>query len=82
MSAGAHQCTQAVAGRHVLAIEDTTSIDVTAHAGLFDSDDAGLGPIESPTHFGFFVHPVLAVDADQGGPLGIGSVTMWSRPRE
>jgi hypothetical protein len=81
LSAGVRQCTQAVAGRHVLAIEDTTSIDMTAHAGLFDPDDAGLGPIESPTHLGFFVHPVLAVDADQAFPLGIGSVTMWSRPR-
>jgi hypothetical protein len=81
MSAGAQQCAQAVAARHVLAIQDTTSIDVTAHAGLFEPNDACLGPIEHQQHLGFFVHPVLAVDADQAFPLGLGSVTMWSRPR-
>lgn len=81
VTAGAQQCAQAVAGRHVLAIQDTTSIDVTAHAGLFTPDDACLGPIEHPKHLGFFVHPVLAVDADQAFPCGLGTVTVWSRPR-
>lgn len=81
VAAGRQQCAQAVAGRHVLAIPDTTSIDVTAHAGRFEPDDAGLGPLEHPEHLGFFVHPVLAVDADQAFPLGIGTVTVWSRPR-
>ena len=68
-------------GRHVLAIQDTMSIDVTAHAGLFRSDDTGLGPIEHPTPRGFFMPPVLVVDADSAFPLGIGNVTRWSRPR-
>jgi hypothetical protein len=80
VAAGARQCAQAVAGRHVLDIQDTTSIDVTAHAGLFEPDDACLGPIEHSKHLGFFVHPVLVVDADQAFPLGIGTVTVWSRP--
>jgi hypothetical protein len=30
---------------------------------------------------GFFVHPVLVVDADQAFPLGIGTATVWSRPK-
>jgi hypothetical protein len=81
MSAGTQQCAQAVAARHVLAIQDTTSIDVTAHAGLFDPNDVCLGPIEHSKHLGFFVHPVLAVDAEHAFPLGLGAVTMWSRSR-
>lgn len=81
MSAHAQRCAQAVADRHILAIQDTTRIDMTAHAGRLKPDDTGLGPIEHPKRLGFFVHPVLAVDADQAFPLGIGSVTMWSHPR-
>lgn len=81
VAAGRQQCAQAVAGRHVLAIQDTTSIDVTVHAGRFEPADAGLGPLEHPAHLGFFVHPVLAVDADQAFPCGLGTVTVWSRPR-
>lgn len=81
VSAGAQQCAQAVAGRHVLAIQDTTSLDLTVHAGLFEPDDPCLGPIEHSKPLGFFVHPVLAVDAAQAFPLGIGTVTGWSRPR-
>ena len=81
VAVGAQECAQAVVDRHVLAIQDTTSIDVTAHRGLFEPDDSCLGPIEHSKHLGFFVHPVLAVDAVQAFPLGIGTVTMWSRPK-
>lgn len=51
--AGVQQCAQAVAGRHVLAIQDTTNIEVTAHAGFFEPDDECLGPLEQPAHLGF-----------------------------
>lgn len=52
---------RAAAGRHVLAIQDTTSIRV---------DERGAG---------IFAHPVLAVDAASGFPLGLVDVLMLSR---
>jgi hypothetical protein len=42
--AGMQQCAQAVTGRQVLAIEDTTSVEVTAHAGQLSCEDPFIGP--------------------------------------
>lgn len=79
IAAGTQQCAQAVTGRHVLAIEDTTSIDLTAHAGQLSAKDSFIGPLEHSEHVGFFVHPVLVVDAAAEFPLGAAYVHLWNR---
>jgi hypothetical protein len=56
-----------VAGRHVLAIEDTTELNYQAHAGR----QKGLGVVGNGKDQGFFLHPLLAVDADDGACLGL-----------
>ena len=58
----------------VLAVQDTTSLDFTAH-----TDTVGLGPLEHPKRRGLFVHTTLAVNPDGGVPLGIISQQMWAR---
>jgi len=73
------QCAQQVAGQHVLAIHDTSSFNFQAHAGRLSCHDPKLGPLESATQVGFFLHPILVVDAHSAFPLGYASVHVWNR---
>ena len=63
------------AGRHVLAIQDTTKCNYQRHAGRTN----GLGIIKGGS--GFLVHPVLAVDADDGSCLGLVGAQFLLRPQ-
>lgn len=55
------------AGRHVLAIMDTTELDFPNHA----ASKRGFGNCGNGEHPGLFLHPVLAVDADKAGVIGL-----------
>jgi hypothetical protein len=57
----------AVAGRHVLAIQDTSEI----HFNTTSQRRRGLGEIGKGNHHGVLLHPMLAVDADDGTCLGL-----------
>ena len=63
------------AGRHVLAIQDTTEINYQAHAGRV----SGLGTVGNGTDVGFFLHPVLVVDAQERACLGLAHLHLWQR---
>jgi hypothetical protein len=76
LATAASHCAGRVAGRHVLAIQDTSEINYQAHAGRV----RGLGPAGNGTDLGFFIHPVLAVDAGHGGIIGLGGGEVWKRP--
>jgi hypothetical protein len=65
------------AGRHVLAIEDTSELNYQAHAGRV----AGLGTVGNGADKGLFMHPVLAVDADDGACLGLAQLHLWQRSK-
>lgn len=62
-------------GRHVLAIQDSSEINLQRHAGRVD----GLGTVGNGNDLGFFVHPLLAVDADAGTCLGLAHLHLWQR---
>lgn len=70
------QTAGAVAGRHVLAIQDTSEINYQAHAGRC----RGLGLASNGSDLGFFIHPCLVVDAAHGGIIGLGGGQVWKRP--
>ena len=72
---GGSRTAQAATGRHVLAIQDTSELDYSAHA----KRTAGLGRISSKHGLGLFIHPVLAVDADNQACLGIAHLQAWIR---
>ena len=58
---------RSAAGRHILAIMDTTDV-------LFPTQEAGkrgFGMGSDGVHPGLFLHPVLAVDAADGGIVGL-----------
>lgn len=63
------------AGRHVLAIQDTSEINYQSHAGRV----TGLGTVGNGTDRGFFLHPLLVVDADERACLGLAHVHLWER---
>lgn len=75
----ADSCGTKVAGRHVLAISDTSEINLQSHAGRLQPQ--GLGVVGNE-QLGFFIHPTLVLDASDGCPLGLSSVQVWTRAAE
>ena len=66
-------------GRHVLCIQDTSVISYEKHRNFFRMDDADLGPVDKDKDMGFFLHPMLVVDAEGYFPLGFSSLHCWNR---
>lgn len=75
LSAAAGRTAVAAAGRHVLLIEDTSEINYQAKAGR----KRGLGRVGNGSDVGLFVHPALALDAQDGAVLGLAGATIWQR---
>lgn len=75
-------CREQTKGKHVVAIQDTTEVNYQSHAGRLSREDPELGPVGNNKDIGFFLHPVLAVDAVLRFPLGIASVYEWNRDWE
>ncbi len=68
----------ACTGRRVVAAQDTSEIN-------FDRQRhpvAGLGPTGNDGIRGFFVHPVVAVDAEDEALLGVVGAQVWTRGEE
>jgi hypothetical protein len=57
----------------VLAVQDTTSLDYTAHPAT-----TGLGVLNDVKHQGFLVHTTLAITPDRV-PLGVMAQEVWTR---
>lgn len=66
---------EAAAGRHVLAIQDTSEINFSTTARR----RRGLGEIGKGNGRGVLLHPMLAVDAENGICLGLLSGQVWTR---
>jgi hypothetical protein len=65
----------AAEGRHVLAIQDTSEINFATTANR----RRGLGEIGHGNGRGILLHPMLAVDAENGDCLGLLSGQVWTR---
>jgi hypothetical protein len=65
----------AVEGHHVLAIQDTSEINFTTTA----ERRRGLGETGHGNGHGVLLHPLLAVDAENGVCLGLVSGQVWTR---
>lgn len=76
----AQHCEQQVAGQHVLAISDSSEINLQAHAGRLKPEAVGL--VGKHQEIGFYIHPTLVLNATSGFPLGISSVQVWHRSLE
>lgn len=62
-------------GRHVLAIQDTSELNYQAHANRV----VGLGPVGNNRDVGFFIHPMLVLDANDATCLGFADIKTWIR---
>jgi len=58
----------------VLAVQDTTELDVTGHGAT-----SGLGPLRHGRERGLLAHSTLAV-TPEGLPLGLLAQDVWARP--
>ncbi len=65
----------ACAGRRVVAAQDTTEINFSGRSAA----RRGLGPGGDGKNPGFFIHPVVAVDADEEAVLGLAAARIWTR---
>ena len=63
------------AGRHVLAIQDTSNINIRTT----DQRRRGLGEVGKGHSYGVLLHPMLSVDADTGCCLGLATGAVWTR---
>ncbi|MGH7017187.1 MAG: IS4 family transposase [Caulobacteraceae bacterium] len=65
----------AAAGRRVVAAQDTTEINFSGR----DGRRRGLGRSADGKSVGFFIHPVVVVDADEEAVLGLAGAQIWTR---
>lgn len=71
------QCVLQVEGKHILAISDTSEINLQSHVGRLKA--LGLGVVGNNKDVGFYIHPTLVLDAMNGFPLGISTLKLWTR---
>jgi Transposase DDE domain len=69
---------QRAAGRHVLAIQDTTEFNFPGHA----ASKRGFGRSGNGQDLGLFLHPTIAVDAADGGMIGLVGAQIMNRTGE
>ena len=69
-------------GIHVLAINDTTVINLKGHSGRVRQEELGKTGTEKEKSLGFFLHPTLILEANTGQAYGLSSVQIWTRQFE
>jgi hypothetical protein len=68
---------QACRGGYIVAAQDTTEINFSGA----DHHRPGLGRAGDGKSLGFFVHAVVAIDADDEAVVGLASARIWTRGR-
>jgi hypothetical protein len=64
-------------GRHVLAVADTSEINFSTHTG----SKFGFGTVGNGHDIGVLVHPIIAVDAEHGGLIGLVGAEVINRTK-
>ena len=76
------RCGRSIRDKVVLAIQDTTEINLSKHRNRIKYDES-LGPInDNFDGIGFKVHPSLVIDAHSCYPYGYGAIDIWTRHHE
>jgi hypothetical protein len=71
----AERTAKAAQGREIVAVQDTSEINFAGRG----ASRRGLGPAGDGESPGFFVHPVVAVDATSEAVLGLAGARIWTR---
>jgi len=61
-------------GHHVLHLEDSSELSFGLNPAC-----SGLGKVGCGKELGFFLHPVITLNAANGGCLGLGAAHFWTR---
>ena len=69
---------QIEAGKHYLVIQDTTQPNFERNRGNIAQSE-GLGVIGDGRSLGFFLHPSLVIEAEEGRCVGFSDLQTWSR---
>jgi len=77
-----NRCSELVAGRDVLVVNDTTDFNFRDHYNYLSSLDEDLGPMSNEGDLGFYLHPGLVIDVDQEIGLGFSYIKIWNRKQE
>ena len=75
------RCSSNVADRHVLVIEDTSSIGLTNHRNRL-KEASGIGLVGNKEGLGFLLHGSLVIDAQNETMLGFSDVLLWHRKED
>lgn len=76
------RCSQAVKGKIVLSIQDSSEINLYNHKQRIKKNDSIGTTNASSGGLGFFIHPSFVVDAATCYPYGFSGVKVWNRPAE
>lgn len=77
----ASNCRKACDGKYVVCIQDTTEINLSSHSRRINKDDfIGTTNAKNSQGLGFFLHPSLVLDAQNGTPYGYAAIKVWNRP--
>ena len=63
-------------GRHVLTLADSSELNYASHTGR----KRGFGTVGNGQDLGVLLHPIIAVDAEQGGLIGLVGAEVVNRP--
>jgi hypothetical protein len=66
-------------GKSILCLQDTSEANFCGHSRALKVNDKHLGPVGNKDHVGFFMHPSLCLDMDDGFPLGFSDVFLFNR---
>jgi Transposase DNA-binding/Transposase DDE domain len=73
------RCQKLSAGKVVLSIQDTSEINLSAHAGRIDKRSGVGGIDDNQGGIGFKIHPSFVVDAMTCFPIGFSGIRIWNR---
>jgi hypothetical protein len=71
--------TWCAAGKRLICIQDTSEANFSSHSGALSIQDPDLGPLTKSTETGFFLHPSLCLDLEDGFPLGLSDLLLFNR---
>jgi len=75
------RCSHNVSGRHVLCIEDTSSIGLNNHKNRLKKN-SGVGLVGNKIGLGFLLHGSLVIDAEKETMLGFSDIQLWHRTED
>lgn len=68
-----------VKGKKILCLQDTSEANFDWHSSVLKVNDQDLGPVGNNVDVGFFMHPSLCLDMEDGYPLGFSDVLLFNR---